>query len=73
MMNLLQGANDDQIALIGCLVALIGSATLMYVSFFVGPAARRTNRRANSGIAGQQTSSRNVIGLPAEHSRERAA
>lgn len=40
-MNLLQNASDDQVALIGCLVALAGSMALMYVSYFVGPAARR--------------------------------
>lgn len=43
-MNLLQGASDDQVALIGCLVALISSAGLMYLSFFVGPAGRRQER-----------------------------
>lgn len=41
MMNLLQSASDDQMALIGCLVTLVGSAGLMYLSFFVGPAGRR--------------------------------
>ncbi len=47
-MNLLQGASDDQVALLGCLVALVSSAALMYVSFFVGPAARKQNRKIES-------------------------
>lgn len=42
-MNLFQNASDDQVALIGCLVALAGSMALMYVSYFVGPASRQTN------------------------------
>ncbi len=42
-MNLFQNASDDQVALIGCLVALVGSMALMYVSYFVGPAARRAS------------------------------
>jgi hypothetical protein len=48
MMGLLQGASDDQMALIGCLVALIGSAGMMYLSFFVGPAARKQTHSAAS-------------------------
>ncbi len=40
-MNLLQGASDDQVALIGCFVALVGSAVLMYLSYIMGPAGRR--------------------------------
>jgi len=40
-MNGLNGFSDDQVALIGCLVALVSSAGLMYLSFFVGPASRR--------------------------------
>lgn len=35
------GLSDDQVALMGCLVALVSSAGLMYLSFFVGPASRR--------------------------------
>lgn len=42
-MNLFQNASDDQVALIGCLVALVGSMALMYVSYFVGPAARHAS------------------------------
>lgn len=42
-MNLFQNASDDQVALIGCLVALVGSMALMYVSYFAGPAARRAS------------------------------
>ena len=48
MNNMFQGASDDQIALIGCMVALVGSAGLMYLSFFVGPASRKLNNRAGS-------------------------
>lgn len=48
MMNLLQGASDDQVALIGCLVVLVASAGLMYLSFFVGPAARQQKRNESA-------------------------
>lgn len=47
MFNLLQGASDDQVALMGCLVALLSSAGLMYVSYFVGPAARKQKQPEN--------------------------
>lgn len=68
-MNLLQGASDDQVALIGCLVALVGSAGLMYLSFFVGPAARKQNQIQQSDTMTQQIPIRPVIEAP----RERAA
>ena len=65
MLNVLQGPSDDQVALIGCLVALICSAGLMYVSYFVGPVARKQSR------------AKHVTKLPvrpaAETPRERAA
>jgi len=35
-MELFNNASDDQIALMGCAVALLFSGGLMYVSFFVG-------------------------------------
>ncbi len=68
MMNLLQGASDDQVALIGCLVALVSSAGLMYLSFFVGPAARKQKREMDAGPTVKQMPMR-----PAVESRERAA
>ena len=68
MMNLLQGASDDQVALIGCLIALVSSAGLMYLSFFVGPAARKQRREFDSEPTVNQIPMR-----PAVESRERAA
>jgi hypothetical protein len=50
MFNLLQGAGDDQIALLGCLVALVGSSGLMYLSFFVGPANRQAQKNRSAEI-----------------------
>lgn len=35
-MDIFQNASDDQIALMGCAVALVLSGGLMYVSYFVG-------------------------------------
>jgi hypothetical protein len=66
-MNLLQGASDDQVALIGCLFALVSSAGLMYLSFFVGPAARKRDSQVDAEP--------NVKQMPRrpESSRERAA
>ncbi len=40
-MDFLQNATDDQIALMGCFVALAASAALMYISVFLS----RTHRR----------------------------
>jgi hypothetical protein len=71
MMNLLQGASDDQVALIGCFVALAGSMALMYVSFFVGPASRKKSQDAAS--ATRQLPMRPSIGIPTETTRDRAA
>ncbi|MBS0203992.1 MAG: hypothetical protein JSS49_13890 [Planctomycetes bacterium] len=67
-MNLLQGASDDQVALIGCLVALVGSVGMMYLSFFVGPAARKQRPNQPSDATIKQMPMR-----PAESPRERAA
>ena len=69
MMNLMQGAGDDQVALIGCLVALVGSAGLMYLSFFVGPAARKQAREADSERTVKQIPMRPAV----DPARERAA
>ena len=48
IMDLLQGASDDQVALIGCFVALVGSAALMYLSYVMGPAGRQQSKKFNS-------------------------
>ncbi len=44
-MDFLQNATDDQIALMGCFVALIASAGLMYVSVFLSRSHRKTQVR----------------------------
>jgi hypothetical protein len=41
MFEVFRSASDDQIALLGSAAALIGSAFLMYVSYFLGPMARQ--------------------------------
>ena len=70
-MNLLQNASDDQVALIGCLVALVGSMALMYVSYFVGPAARRA--RPNESRGTTRLFPNRSSGLAGDASRDRAA
>ena len=40
-MDFLQNATDDQIALLGCFVALVTSAALMYVSVFLSRSFRK--------------------------------
>ena len=72
MMNLLQGTSDDQMALMGCFVALVGSVLLMYVSFFVGPAARKKSDGTHSTDS-RPISSRSVIEIPSESKHGRAA
>lgn len=69
MFNLLQGASDDQVALIGCLVAVVGSAGLMYLSFFVGPAARKSKPRTGSELLSPPLPLRPAV----DASHERAA
>lgn len=41
-MEMLQQLSDDQLALVGCVAALIFSAGLMWLSHFVGEARRRS-------------------------------
>ena len=50
-MDFLQNATDDQIALLGCFVALVTSAALMYVSVFLS----RSNRKGQVREATQRT------------------
>ena len=70
-MFLFQNASDDQIALIGCVVALAGSMAIMYVSYFVGPAGRQ-NRAENNDQATRPFPTR-ATNVPAESLRDRAA
>ena len=70
-MNLFQNASDDQVAVIGCLVALVGSMTLMDVSYFVGPAARRASS-AETQEATRMFATR-PSGIASDVSRDRAA
>jgi hypothetical protein len=48
-MDLLQNATDDQIAMMGCFVALVTSAALMYVSVYLNRTQRTTKIRRDAG------------------------
>ena len=48
LMDFLQNATDDQIALMGCFVALIASAGLMYVSVFLSRSHRKSQVREST-------------------------
>lgn len=50
-MDFFQNATDDQIALMGCFVALVTSAALMYVSVFLSRTQRKTQLRRDAGHA----------------------
>lgn len=39
-MELLNQLSDDQLALLGCFAAIVVSATIMSLSYYVGPASR---------------------------------
>ena len=65
------GFAGAQVALIGCLVALAGSMALMYVSYFVGPAARRAS--SNETREATRMFATRSSGIAAEVSRDRAA
>lgn len=45
-MDLFQNLSDDQVALMGCFVALVASAALMYVSAFLNRSQRKSETRA---------------------------
>lgn len=70
-MNLFQNASDDQVALIGCLVALVGSMALMYVSYFVGPAGRNAGSEETQGAT--RLFPNRTSNIATEASRDRAA
>ena len=48
-MDFFQNATDDQIALMGCFVALVTSAALMYVSVFLNRTQRKSQMRRDAG------------------------
>ena len=48
-MDFFQNATDDQIALMGCFVALVTSSALMYVSVFLNRTQRKTQIRRDAG------------------------
>lgn len=54
MFEIFQNASDDQLALIGCAAALLGSGFLMYVSYFMGPMARQEKTRQLELLIDQQ-------------------
>jgi hypothetical protein len=45
LMDLFQNFTEDQIALMGCFVALLTSVALMYVSVFLNRSQRKTETR----------------------------
>lgn len=71
MLHLFQAASDDQLALMGCAAAVMGSMFLMYISYFFGPAAReqRTGQMEKLVRQRQQLLSQHAR----EHGREKAA
>lgn len=54
-MDFMQDFTDDQIALMGCFVALLTSAALMYVSVFLNRTHRKTQLRRDAGHTMPQT------------------
>lgn len=71
MFDLFQIASDDQFALIGCAGAVLGSMFLMYVSYFLGPAARQARSGQMEKLVRQR---QQMLGQPAaEPAREKAA
>jgi len=66
-MDLFQNASDDQIALAGCLAALLFSGGLMYLSFFVGRLRQQPSESQSirletrrPGVAPAQAADRNA-------------
>lgn len=54
-MDFFQNATDDQIALMGCFVALVTSAALMYVSVYLNRTHRKTQLRRDASHAMPQS------------------
>jgi len=48
-MNPFQNASDDQLALMGCIVALVASIGILYLSYFLGPASRQDEAISRTG------------------------
>ncbi len=67
MIQLLQSASDDQIALMGCAAAILVSGFMMYVSYFFGPIARQERQEAMQRLIEQRQK------LLADLPREKAA
>ena len=65
MFNVLQTASDDQMAILGCVAALLAAGTLMYLSYFVGPARRRELARRHRPVT--------LVPQPLRHADDRAA
>lgn len=70
MFNLLQTASDDQTAIGGCLLALIGASFFVFLSFHLGPAGQKLRKRERDNLE-VKLHSRNE--LPAASTQDRAA
>lgn len=71
MFEMFQNAGDDQVALLGCAGALLGSGFLMYVSYFLGPKSREVQERQLATLIRER---RQLLEIsPVEPAREKAA
>ncbi len=65
MLDVLQSASDDQVAILGCVTALLAAGTVMYLSYYIGPARRRELGRLQRVVSS--------IPQPLRHADDRAA
>lgn len=70
MFSLFQSANDDQTAILACLLTLGVSFLFVFASFHLGPAGQKLRNR-NRQMADEAMDSQESV--EAEQSRERAA
>lgn len=54
MFEIFQSSSDDQVALMGCAGALLASGFLMYISYFLGPVARKQRQQAMQRMIAQR-------------------
>lgn len=69
MWEMMRGMSDDQLALVGCALALVASSGVLYLSYALGPVGRReraqqftakldAHRRAVEALANQRPAPR---------------
>lgn len=71
-MEFLGALTDDEIALLGCVAAFVGSAAIMWVSYFIGQSTRREQSAERALLLGK-TAPAMVHRAPVSETADKAA